>query len=295
MAMCFRKSLIAAAFGLLLLQLTASAQQRETMRFQGNEREYWLVVPDSLCAARPLVFMLHGYGGKAEGYFPAMAECARRHGFVLCCPQGLQGPGRKPNTTSPGWNVGYSFQQGWKVDDIAFICALERKLQKRFKLNPKNAFFSGMSNGGEMCYLMAYKHPERFAAFASLAGLTMEWTYRSLEPRGPVPFMEVHGTADRTSEWNGDPENAGNWGAYVGVPQAVGRMVSVNCCTHELCDTLKLFTPESNKVILHRYVGGTGGNEVRLYEVVGGKHTKAEKDMDTAEEVWKFFEKFVSL
>ena len=60
---------------LLAALLLASALQaqtvRHTMKFQGQEREYWLYVPDTLCAQRPLVFMCHGYGGKAEGYFPA--------------------------------------------------------------------------------------------------------------------------------------------------------------------------------------------------------------------------------
>ncbi len=29
--------------------------------------------------------------------------------------------------------------------------------------------------------------------------------------------------------------------------------------------------------------------EVRLYEVIGGKHTWALNDMDTCNEIWKFF------
>ena len=90
---------------LLAALLLASALQaqtvRHTMKFQGQEREYWLYVPDTLCAQRPLVFMCHGYGGKADGYVPAMIDCARRHGFVLCYPQGLKDPGKG----KPGWNV----------------------------------------------------------------------------------------------------------------------------------------------------------------------------------------------
>ena len=70
------------------------------MRFKGEEREYFLLVPDSLGPSRPLVVMLHGYGGKAEGYRPEMAEAARRHGFALCIPQGLKDPGATRDGTS---------------------------------------------------------------------------------------------------------------------------------------------------------------------------------------------------
>lgn len=268
---------------------------RQTFRHAGTEREYWIFVPDSIGPQRPLVFFLHGYGKNADGYFPALVETARKHGFVLCYPQGLKDPGKG----KPGWNVGYPSQEGWQVDDVDFLLKLQKHLLKQYKLNGSNCFFSGMSNGGEMCYIMAYEHPESWAAICSLAGLTMEWLYRSEYPAAPVPFMEVHGTADRTSYWEGDPENKGGWGRYVAVPLAVGRLASVNDCTHELRDTLVRYTPESNTVVRHRYVGGTrpgtngGPSEVRLYEVIGGKHSFGHKDMDVTEEMWDFFKQYL--
>ena len=188
------KHLTLVAAVLLIAAASLGAQtERHTMRHQGQEREYWLYVPDSLCARRPLVFICHGYGGKAEGYFKAMIDCARRHGFVLCYPQGLKDPGKGRT----GWNVGYPSQQGWKQDDVAFILALQRKLQREYKLNKANTVFSGMSNGGEMCYLLAYTHPERFAAIVSLAGLNMEWIYRDIKPRGPRRLGRIHCRAAR--------------------------------------------------------------------------------------------------
>jgi polyhydroxybutyrate depolymerase len=149
-----------------------------------------------------------------------------------------------------------------------------------------------MSNGGEMCYLMAYLRPDVFAAFAPIAGLSMEWSYRKYEAERPVPMMEVHGTEDKTSRWEGDPFNEGGWGSYLAVPQAVGYWAAKARCTHEETVELPLVR---NKVILHRYMGGEpawkGGpaTEVRLYEVIGGKHTWALNDMDTCNEIWNFF------
>lgn len=270
---------------ILACTLVQGQTVRHTIKDAGVEREYWLFVPDSIAPSRPLVFMLHGYGKQADGYFPALLETARKYGFLVCYPQGLKDPGKG----KPGWNVGYPSQEGWKQDDVAFILHLQKQLVREYGI--KNCFFSGMSNGGEMCYLMAYMHPERFQAICSLAGLTMEWLYTTVRPKGPVPFMEVHGTADKTSRWNGDPTNQDGWGKYVAVPLAVGRISSVNNCTHELCDSLPLYTPESNPVVRHRFLGD--GPEVRLYEVIGGKHSFGHKDMDITEEMWSFFKQYI--
>jgi polyhydroxybutyrate depolymerase len=98
--------------------------------------------------------------------------------------------------------------------------------------------------------------------------------------------MEVHGTEDKLSRWNGDPYNNDGWGADIAIPRAVGLWAAVNRCTHEQTEVLPLI---KNKIIAHRYVGGTDGNQVWLYEVVGGKHNWASDSMDTAAEVWKFF------
>jgi polyhydroxybutyrate depolymerase len=40
-------------------------------------------------------------------------------------------------------------------------------------------------------------------------------------------------------------------------------------------------------------MNGTNGNQVWFYEVVEGKHSWAEKDMDTASEIWKFFSLYI--
>lgn len=41
------------------------------------------------------------------------------------------------------------------------------------------------------------------------------------------------------------------------------------------------------------FVNGINGNEVWLYEVVNGTHCWSNVDINTGEEIWKFFKKFV--
>lgn len=60
------------------------------------------------------------------------------------------------------------------------------------------------SNGGEMCYLPASRCPEKLAALGPVAGFMSVEILRSNRNRHPIPLLEIHGTADRTTRWEGD-------------------------------------------------------------------------------------------
>ncbi len=284
--------LIVSIVGLLSSgMLMAAEAQRHTWVHQGMTREFMLYLPDNLPDNAPLVLVLHGHGGSAMKGGERLCEVADKEGFAVCYPQGIL-----DSTGKTCWNVGYPFQADLKVDDVDFLCKLAAHLQKKYNLSKENTFCTGMSNGGDMCYLLAYKRPEVFAAFASIAGLIYEWMYMKLIPRTHVPLMEVHGTKDTISEWNGDLTNAGGWGVYIGVPQAVNLWATEARCTHEVTEKFPILR---NEVILHRYAGGKpaweGGpdTEVWFYEVINGDHSWAEKDMNTCQEIWRFFKKYV--
>ena len=144
----------------------------------------------------------------------------------------------------------------------------------------------------------AYKNvvngEKAFKAVAPIAGLTMVWMYRDLEASRPIPLFEIHGTEDRTSEWTGDLENKGGWGAYMPVPMAVGYWVAKNRCTKEETKRVESLNCENGHyVIKHRFTESTTGCDVWLYEVVGGKHTTHTEDLHTGDEIWNFFKKYV--
>ena len=271
---------------------------------QGIEREAWLYLPQNTnstdggsCAGAvasssdglPLVIVLHGYRGKALDAGLRFMELADSLGFAVCWPQGA-----KDNTGHSCWNVGYPFQADYRVDDTAYLRRLVRRLQNDYGLSRKNVFLTGMSNGGEMCYKMAAEHPETFSAIASIAGLTL--TSMSTDYRRPIPFMEVHGTADKTSVWDGDPQNKGGWGAYLSVPSAVSHIVSANRCV--ALSTTEI-PAEHKRVFLHHFTEGIpshkGGpsSEVLLYEVRGGDHSWSERYIPTCDLIWEFFSRYV--
>lgn len=252
------------------------------------ERVYKLYLPSNIKPKAPLVFVLHGYGGSYNLDDKGFNEVANRFGFAVCYPQGS-----KDSRGKNCWNVGYPFQEDMSVDDVSFLCKLAKKLQKEHNLSSRNVFCNGMSNGGEMCYLLAYSRQNTFKAVAPIAGLTMKWMTQAFKRTRPLPLFEIHGTEDRTSEWWGDLENRGGWGAYIAVPDAVNYWVKRNGCKRELKDTLPMKRDDSNIVVTHKYIDAKAGKDVWLYEIIGGGHTWGNKDMNTAEEIWKFFTLFI--
>ena len=255
----------------------------------GIERSYKLYLPNNIKPGAPLVIVLHGYGAIPEHVEnKGFGAAADKYGFAVCYPLGTN-DGRG----NPCWNVGYPFQEDMKVDDVSFLCKLAKKLQKEHNLSKKNTFCSGMSNGGEMCYLLAFCGQKTFKAVAPIAGLTMAWMPLAYGSSRAIPLFEIHGTEDRVSEWTGDMENKGGWGEYLSVPDAVNYWVSNNGCYNAEVGEMPLRYPDSHKVITHKDSGANKTPKVWLYEVVGGVHSWFNEDMDTADEVWKFFEQYL--
>lgn len=267
---------------------TDSYDTTHTFRHGGLVREYRIYTPKDLAPDAPLVFVLHGYGGSNDLRKIGFNAVADREGFAVCYPQGSKdGRGKRC------WNVGYPFQSSMQVDDVSFLCQLARHLQKHHSLDPHRTYCTGMSNGGEMCYLLAFKASEVFAAVAPVAGLTMEWMYTELSHKRPIPLFEIHGTEDRTSEWFGDTQNKGGWGAYMPVPIAVGYWVAANRCKNLTEEQIPSTNRENGRsIVAHRYTNGVDGNEVWLYEIRGGTHSWGTSDMATADVVWSFFKRF---
>ena len=272
---------------LCVLPCQAGRYVEDSIKVDGYMRQFVMYLPDGLKPDAPMVVLLHGYGAgiRRDNIMIAPAD---RHGFAVCIPQALKDPKGEPS-----WNVGYAFQQGWKVDDVKALCTISREAQKRYHLSRRDAFLTGMSNGGEMCYLMAYSNQYTFRAVAPIAGLTMAWTYEQMEATRPIPLMEIHGTEDRVSEWTGDLKDAGGWGAYLPVPLAIGYWVAKNRCTQEVTERVEsLKGNEGHPVIKHCYSSPTTHCAVWLYEVVGGVHSWHTDDIDTGEEIWQFFSRY---
>ena len=65
-------------------------------------------------------------------------------------------------------------------------------------------------------------------------------------------------------------------------------------CTREEVDSVSsLKGDDGHPVIKHCYSSPTTHCDVWLYEVVGGVHSWHQDDIDTGEEVWRFFSRYM--
>lgn len=262
-----RLTLILAIFA----SFTAAFAQKhitDSLMINGQMRTYTMFLPEGIQKDAPLVVFMHGYSKKKVKNFDrfGLDPVAAREKFAVCYIHGL------PDSTNHyGYYVGYPPQASMQKHETSDICKITEAVQERYQLSKVNAFATGMSNGGDMCYLMAYEGQTTFRALAPVAGITLNWIYQKYEAPHPISIYEIHGTADKTSSWYGDMENKGGWGAYLPLKISIGYWVARNRCTDiEPTDTIPSKDPSSTHYIVqHRFTGGTDGTEVWVDEVVG--------------------------
>jgi len=220
-------------------------------------------------------------------------DLADQNGFVVCYPQGLI-----DNWDYRFWNVGYEFHSNETHDDVGFVKALAYYLQVQYQLSSYNTYSTGMSNGGDMSYLLACQASDVFRAVAPVAGCMMTWIYDSCEPIRPIPVFEIHGTDDDVTWWEGaDENNNDGWGPWESVDTTFNFWTEINECTEYTVDTLpNVNTTDGSFVIGHKNIHGINDNEVWLYEVVNGGHdwpgAWGNMDINASAEIWGFLDQF---
>lgn len=221
-----------------------------------------------------------------------MNTIADLYGFAVCYPQGT-----KDSSQSRFWNVGYDFHQNETVDDSDFLKSLALYLQTQHNLSSQYTFVTGMSNGGDMSYMLACEQPETFKAIAPVAGCMMKWIYDSC-PENAIPVFEIHGTNDDITLWEGDMDNSDGWGAYLPVMDSFNFWVQQNNCTNNSTENLpNIDTSDGSTVTTEKYSNENNNNEVWLYTVNSGGHdwpgSWGNMDIDSSSEIWDFFQLFI--
>lgn len=259
-----------------------------TFENQGVTRSYGLFLPHSPAPGAPVVYYTHGYGSSKQ-WLGDLNRAADSLGMAVVYPAGL------PDSRGRlGWKVGYPSQEAMTVDEAAFFKALIDTVAVRHNLSASNVFMAGMSNGGDLCYHLVYTAPQLFRAYGSVAGLLFDYTWPGNKLTLPVPFVEIHGDADTTSRWEGDPTGSDGWGIYIPVPDAVEAIARHNGTTVTTTGHRPLQSPDAHEVTYTRYSGAPSGCDVVLYRVHGAKHSWHAKDMPTATILLDFFARYIN-
>ena len=263
----------------------------ETFNFDKLEREFILYLPDNLENNAPLVFVLHGYTGSAVEImdYSGMNAIADANGFAVCYPQGIV-----DSFGNTFFNVGYAFQENETVNDVGFIVELAEYLQSTYTLSTTNTFATGMSNGGDMSYMLACQASNTFRAIAPVAGAIFENIYNSCNPVNPIPVFETHGTNDDVTLFEGDPYNNDGWGVYLDIPSTIDYFVNQNNLTMMSVENLPNNNNSDGSTIeSYIYSSPETTNEVWLYKVINGGHdwpgAYGNMDVNISEEIWRFF------
>jgi polyhydroxybutyrate depolymerase len=293
-----RNKLLSFLLSAIVLPVLGYGQQikTDTLLHKGLLREYIYYAPDGLPKNAPLVVVLHGFTSSAEKImkYSEMNKLANANNFAVVYPQGT-----KDANSKTFWNVGYDFHSDVAVDDVDYIVQLVDHLHKKYKLSAKNTFLTGMSNGGEMCYLLACRHPEVFTATAPVAGTMLFSFFTDCKTEQVIPIFAVFGTNDAVTNYYGDPNNKDGWGAYQSIPYIINYWTKNMEYTRVQTDTLPdINIQDSSFVISEQYLNPQKGLEFLFYKVVNGGHdwpgAWGNKDINTSEEIWHFFEKYLN-
>lgn len=261
-----------------------------------RERTYLLHLPPAYDGRRalPLVIVLHGGGGNAEGAvrMTGFSKKADKEEFVVAYPNGTGRLKTRLLTWNSGNCCGYALDSD--VDDVGFIRALIDELVKTRAIDSRRVYLTGMSNGGMMAYRLGCELSDKIAAIAPVAGaLDVE----NCQPANPVSVIVFHGTADEHVLYNGgEPIQKVDRHFRVdkSVAYAVSYWVKENGCSE---------TPqrsEKGNIRAEIYSGGKDGAEVVLYTVNGGGHAwpggesyllgaEPTKEISATDLMWNFF------
>jgi polyhydroxybutyrate depolymerase len=274
------------------LSSSLTAVEYGTFTDGGLQRDYIYYHPSTAPANCPLIFVVHGYGGSAQDImnYSEFNSVADDFGFAVCYLQGIE-----DSFGNTFFNVGYDFQNNETVDDVAYVENLSTYLRSTNSLDSTRVFCTGLSNGGDFCYLLACEASETFRAVAPVAGMIMQEILDACNPTNQVSIFEIHGTNDNVTYWNGDPNNNDNWGAYPSIPATIDYWV--NEFGLQLQSTVNLpniVTNDGSTVTADKYGLPDFCPQVWLYTVDGGGHdwpgAWGNMDIDVSREIWHFFD-----
>lgn len=263
----------------------------------GIQRDYRLYIPSVYDGSEPvpLLFNLHGYTSNAfeqevYGDFRPIADTAN---FILVHPEGTMDA-----TGTTFWNAFGSLTE--TVDDVGFISALIDSISDEYNIDANRVYSTGMSNGGFMSYKLACELSSRIAAVASVTGSMATTLTGSCNAGRPVPVMQIHGTADPTVPYLGNPAIF-----MEAIEDVVDYWVTNNNCNPVPVETAVPDVDMTDGCTADRffYSGGDAGSTVELYRVNGGAHTwpgvnpflafdVTNQDFSASVEIWRFFNQY---
>lgn len=257
-----------------------------------------------------MLLAFHGGGGNAAQFRRSngLTTVGEREGFIVVHPDGIGPLGL--HTWNAGSCCGRASDVG--VDDVGFVADLLDELASRTPIDVNRIYATGHSNGGMMSFRLGAEIPDRLAAIAPVGGVRAAG---EAGLRAPLPLLHIHSVADPRALYEGGEgppfpltnrtvvhpsvetvladwrERNGCEGSAV-TEERRSRPEGTPDAGHE-AELLAWRDCSSGAVVLHWRLSGAGhgwpgaprGTEPR--EDLIGPWSSV---IDTAEEIWRFFE-----
>lgn len=274
----------------------------------GRERSFIVHIPPgySNLVSLPIVIMLHGGGGTAEGAIKETGweKKADEANFIAVFPEGLpRDPDAPPRFLGNPrtWNDG-SQRFSNESNDIAFLAGIIDYMKTKFNADPKRIFITGFSNGASMTFHAGAQLADRVAAVAPVAGAF--WSPPN-SMATPVSLLYITGAEDPLNRIEGGvPKLAmARWGRGIGGKAKPPLADSINAWLKLIeAPITPVESTSINGVSLKRYKNPVGA-EVAVYIIADCGHTwpggisslpeamvgKSTNKMNATDVIWDFF------
>jgi polyhydroxybutyrate depolymerase len=293
-------------FSSLIIAQTSSTI-KDSILSGGLYRSYTLYVPAIYNSAHsvPLLFNIHGYSGDGNqqmefGDFRPIADTAN---FIIVHPTALG--------TTPSWNINSTVAAS--EADRTFLLNLLDTIKLQYTINASKLYSVGFSQGGLMSNCLACIENINFAAIASVGGGMSTDIYKACNPIRPVSVMEIHGTADALTGYDGTSSFNPSLPHNPPIDTVINYWVNRNHCnTIPTIANISDNNTSDNSTVQHSvYSGGYQGTSVELYKVISGGHSwpaetttggmtspaagnpmsigNRNMDFNASKEIWRFF------
>ena len=281
-------------------------KNRFVTKIDGDEREYYVHVPQSYtgAAAVPVVFMLHGTSGNGEDFYnrSGWKEVGEDENIITVFPsswryciidEGVQKNTTKWNTVPAEW----AFCAGQTPrNDIKFLNTIITELNSKYKIDNKRIYLAGFSNGGQMAAKCGIEISDKLAAVVQAEGsFSRDTTYTPLR-KLPVTFQ--YGNEDYGPGVTGAPVALSKLAIILNTP--ANSIMYRSASTHTKSFALNpsfVISGDTNSVSIATYKSLTPGsvNDFRIVFIKGLAHQYPNGDnhwMEGARVHWAWFKQY---
>lgn len=263
-----------------------------TIEIDSITRNFDYFIPENLKEEPSLLFVLHGSNSNTSetrnftSYeFEKIANTQQN--FIIVYPTGYENH----------WNdcrVNASYTANKKnIDDLSFFKEMIDYFESTYKINSEKVFATGISNGGHMCYKLAYELPDKIKGIAPyVASIPIDKLSDCTPTNVSVPVIIINGTKDPINPYKGGWVITGkdsSRGIVHSTEETINYWKRLLPCNPKLTfEQYENIVTEDNSVVEHyKYACRKSKNKVELLKVVNGGHSVPLTNAPNLTERWK--------